>query len=359
MATLADVAQRAGVSTATVSHVLNNTRFVSERTEQRVREALQATGYRMNPFARALRIATSESIGFVASDMSNPYSTAVMKGIEAATRHAGYTLLVANSDENPQLECKAISALVQRRVDGLIIALSSQSNQETVEALRGLGIPIVLIDVGLEGELDRVLVESREPVRILVQHLIDLGHERIGVLAGAPNSLTGIERIAGWEDAFATRDLPVPGDLVRHGGISSDTARQEFAALLDDPQPPTAILTSSNRMTLGVLEEINARGLNVPDDIALVAFDEPDFSRVLKPQLTCIAQPTFMVGTRAVELILRRISQPDAPHLTVRMRPVINHRVSCCGEGWSLAEADKWNEADVSPSVESFLRTGH
>lgn len=350
MVTLSDVARHAGVSTATVSHVLNGTRFVAAETAQRVREALESTGYQVNPFARALRTATTESIGFVASDLSNPYSTAVMKGIEAATRSARHTLLVANSDEDPEMEREAIAALVQRRVDGLVVALTSQSRSETVHELQDLGIPVVLVDAGVEGELDQVLVESRESVRILVEHLIDLGHERIAVLAGSPGNLNSVERTSGWSAALTGRGLQAATELVRHGGIRADTARREFAALLDSPEPPSAVFTSSNQMTLGVWEEINARGLRVPHDIAVIAFDEPSFVNVLSPPLTCIAQPTFSVGLRAVELVFRRIADPGTEQVALRLQPRINHRDSCCDGANALPEAEEWNLTVVEAS---------
>ena len=157
---LADVARISGVSTATVSHVINGTRYVSPETVEKVRNAIASTGYRPNPYARALRTATSESIGFVASDVSNSYSTAVMRGIASALRTRGYTLLVADADENPTLEHEAIDALVERKVDGLIVAPTTSTDPVSFEQIEQIGVPVVLVDRavpldadgGLEGE---------------------------------------------------------------------------------------------------------------------------------------------------------------------------------------------------------------
>lgn len=336
MVKLSDVAQQAGVSATTVSHVINGTRYVSPEVTERVQRAIAQTGYRMNPLARALRTATTQSIGFVASDISNPYSTAVMRGIEHAARGAGHTLLVANADDDPGIEAEAIRALVERRVDGLVVALTSHAPDSTVQMLRELPIPVVLIDIGVDDSFDQVRVEDEAAVLALISHLLDVGHRRIGVVAGVPDQSNSVDRIAAWSVALRARGALPDKSLVAYGGTRADGARMATRRLLSHPDPPTALFTTSHLMTHGALEELAARSITIPAGMAIVAFDEPDYANLLTPPLTCVAQPTFDIGQEAIELLLHRMANPDAAPQNRRLQPAIRHRSSCCGSAYSI-----------------------
>jgi LacI family transcriptional regulator len=331
MTTLTEVAAAAGVSTATVSHVINSTRYVSPTTIQKVQDAIARTGYRPNPYARALRTASTESIGFVASDISNPYSTAVMRGIAAALRDANHIMLVADANDDPALERDAIDALVHRKVDGLIIAPTTAVNAVTLEQIEDVGVPVVLIDRAIPLPLDQVLVENIESVESLVGEMLDAGHSRVGVIAGRRDHSTTTERLAGWRLAHERRGRPVDETLVVVGATNSEQARTATAALLDRADRPTAIFATSNVESLGALRAFKAAGLAIPRDLSFAAFDDVEWADLLDAPLTCLAQPTTEIGREAVGLLLRRLTDPAVEHRTVRLAPELRNRGSIQG----------------------------
>ncbi|MCA0252310.1 MAG: LacI family transcriptional regulator [Actinobacteria bacterium] len=328
MVTLTDVAAAAGVSTATVSHVINQTRHVAPSTVERVRRAIRDTGYHRNPHARALRTATTESVGFVASDIANPFSTAVMRGIAAALRQARYTMLVANADESPALEREIVDTLTRQRVDGLIVALTAESSDSDIAHIASRGLPVVLIDRAVPLAVDQVLVENTESVAVLVGEMLDLGHRRIAIVAGKEHHSTTMERVEGWRLAHRQRGLTPDEALISSGAVDADDARLATARLLGLADPPTAFFSASNVISLGVLRGLMEAGLSVPDQISFAAFDDLEWADLLGTPITCLAQPTFELGQSAVALLLRRLADPNAEYRTLRLPPEPCHRKS-------------------------------
>lgn len=330
---LADVARIAKVSTATVSHVLNGTRYVAPETTKRVKEAIAATGYRGNPFARALRTSTSNMIGFVVSDLSNPYSTSIMEGVEAGARVDHHTLVVSNASEDLELERESVEALIANGVSGLIVAPVMNGSQSNIEYFEKLKVPVVLVDTIYPSPLDQVQVEGRGPSRLLVEHLMDCGFERPAVLAGDKSNRNNAERVAGWLDAFTVRGLSAPLESIYYAGSGAENAKAASLELLTaNSNRPRAIFATSNQMTQGLLEAIGELGLRVPEDIALVGFDLPAFDSLIRPTLTCAVQPTMDVGLEAVRLLLNRDSQNEEPSRVTVLNPTIRHGATCCGD---------------------------
>ena len=330
MVTLADVGRIAGVSTATVSHVLNQTRYVSDETKERVYAALDETGYQLNPFARALRKDTSDLVGFVVSDLANPYSMEIMKGIEAGTRASHRTLVVANTDDDPQLELDSFEAFGRNRVAGLITALSAESSPKSLDYLKKAEFPVVLVDTPTTEPFDQVIVNGRDPSRTVVEHLIELGHSRIAVMAGQESNANNRERVAGWTNAMQAHGLNCSASLIHYSGRDTQRTRDQARELLTSAEPPTAIFATSNRVAEGLLETVGELGLRMPDDLSVVVFDEPPFANLIQPRLTCIAQPTLEIGTEAVRLMMERITDRDLPPNRVVLEPTIQHGGSCC-----------------------------
>lgn len=328
MTTLSDVAIAAGVSTTTVSHVINGTRHVSAATIERVRAAIATTGYRPNAYARALRTATTDTVGFIASDVANPYSTGVMRGITSELRASGRTLLVATSDEEPELELEAIDSLVQRRVDGLIIALTSESPASTVARLHALDVPVVLIDRAYDDPIDQVLVENRRAVAGVVGELLDCGHRHVAMVAGREHHSTTAERVAGWRDAHRDRRIPIDERMLLHIDGGADDAEMMVGELLDSRTRPTAVFAANNVLTLGVLRALRARSLSVPADLSFAAFDDVDWADLLQFPVTALAQPEHRIGVEAVRLLRRRIDDADAPIERLRLEPILHRRAS-------------------------------
>ncbi|MEU4014862.1 LacI family DNA-binding transcriptional regulator [Microbacterium sp. NPDC028030] len=328
---LADVARISGVSTATVSHVINGTRYVSPSTIEKVQRAIASTGYRPNPYARALRTATSESIGFVASDVANTYSTSVMRGIAGALRTRGYTLLVANADEDPALEREAIEALVERMVDGLIVAPTTSTDPISFEQIEEIGVPVVLVDRAVPLDLDQVLVENVDSVAEVVGQMLDAGHRRIAVVGGRAGHSTTTERMQGWRKAHTDRGLVCDESLAVLDVFDASRARHATERLFARENRPTALFSMSNVMSLGILRALSDLRLVIPRDVSFAAFDDIEWIDLLDHPVTCLAQPTEEVGSNAVELVLTRIANPAVEHRVVRLAP------SLCDRG-SIAE---------------------
>ncbi|MFE7169600.1 LacI family DNA-binding transcriptional regulator [Streptomyces sp. NPDC057616] len=343
MATMADVARSAGVSVATVSHVLNDTRPVLPHTRQAVLDAIDLLGYTPNTLARSLVTSRTRSIGLAVSAISNPYFTEILQGVEAAALEQGYGLLIADPHDDPVHERKVVQLLHERRVDGMIVAPSADPRQ-LVAYLGRHQVPAVFLDRLVDtadGEApadgapadaprhDQVCAESAEPTARLVTHLAELGHRRIGLVAGLPGLSTTRERIAGYRLGLAGSGLPYEERLVAHGDSESAGAERATAELLSLPAPPTALVTANNAMTIGALRALRDRGLSVPGDLALCCFDDFAWADLFSPRLTAVAQPSREIGAEAVRVLLERLASPGRPARTLRLPCTFVHRTSC------------------------------
>ncbi|MFC7011886.1 LacI family DNA-binding transcriptional regulator [Streptomyces viridiviolaceus] len=334
MATMADVARSAGVSVATVSHVLNGTRPVLPHTRQAVLDAVEELGYTPNGLARSLVTSRTRSIGLAVSAISNPYFTEILQGVEASAVEHGYGLLIADPHDDPAHERKVVQLLHERRVDGMIVAPSADP-RALVAYLPRHRVPTVfldrVVDTVADGgpRFDQVCAESAEPTTALVTHLAGLGHRRIGLVAGRPGLSTTRERMTGYRNGLAAAGLPYDGRLLVHGDSEAAGGARATAALMSLAEPPTALVTANNAMTIGTLRTLRDRGLSVPDDIALCCFDDFAWADLFSPRLTAVAQPSKELGGQAVRLLLERLASPDRPSRTVRLPCAFAHRTSC------------------------------
>ncbi|MEJ8668863.1 LacI family DNA-binding transcriptional regulator [Streptomyces sp. MS1.AVA.1] len=338
MATMADVARSAGVSVATVSHVLNGTRPVLPHTRQAVLDAMDELGYTPNTLARSLVTSRTRSIGLAVSAISNPYFTEILQGVEAGALEHGYSLLIADPHDDPVHERKVVQLLHERRVDGMIVAPSADP-RELLAYLGRHKVPTVLldrvVDTPVDGSagFDQVCADSAEPMARLVTHLADLGHRRIGLVAGLPGLSTTSERLTGYRDGLTAAGLVYDERLVVHGDSESTASERATTALLSLATPPTALVTANNAMTIGALRALRDHGMSVPDDIALCCFDDFAWADLFSPRLTAIAQPSRDIGAQAVRVLLDRLASPDGPARTVRLPCTFVHRTSCgCAE---------------------------
>ncbi|WP_405738031.1 LacI family transcriptional regulator [Streptomyces sp. NBC_00028] len=330
MPTMTDVARSAGVSVATVSHVLNGTRPVLPHTRQAVLDAMDELGYTPNTLARALVTSRTRSLGLAVSAISNPYFTEILQGVEAEALRHGYSLLIADPHDDPVHERKVAQLLHERRVDGVIVAPSPEPG-DLLAYLDRHRVPTVLLDrvVGDAPRFDQVCAENVGPTGRLVSHLADLGHRRIGLVAGLPGLSTSDERIAGYRSGLTTAGLPYDEQLVAYGDSASSGAERATAALLALADPPTALVTANNAMTIGALRALRDHGLSVPGDLALCCFDDFAWADLFSPRLTAIAQPSKEIGAEAVRVLLARLAAPDEPARTVRLPCTFVHRSSC------------------------------
>ena len=328
MSTMADVARAAGVSTATVSHVLNGTRPVRARTRELVLAAVAATHYTPNTVARSLATARTTTMGLVLSAISNPYFGELLAAAESTAAAAGYTLPLVDPHENPEYELTVVARLHHHRVDGVVLAPSSRP-EAALAHLRRHEVPTVLLDRLIDPTLDQVGSENRRATAELTTHLLDHGHTRIGLIAGLAGLSTSQERRAGHRDALAARGVPVDPDLEADGASATDPARLATQRLLALDDPPTAIVAGNNSMTIGALQALREAKLRVPDDVAVVAFDDHPWADLFSPRLTAVAQPFADIAATAVQMLLARIGDPEAPAHTRRLAPTLRVRESC------------------------------
>ncbi|MCC7372417.1 MAG: LacI family DNA-binding transcriptional regulator [Chloroflexi bacterium] len=341
-ATIIDVAREAGVSTTTVSHVLNDTRPVAVATRQRVLAAIERLHYEVNSLAQGLKRDRSHTIGLLITDISNPFFTSLVRGIEDVANAAGYSVILCNTDEDPRKELTYLSMLRRKRVDAILMAPTG-TRQPAVDRLVELGFPLVCFDRPPPGApCDAVLVDNVRGAWEAVNHLVELGHTRIGVISGLAGVGTTNERLAGFHQALADRGIRADPDLVRLGNSRLDGGYREMLALLDLPRPPSAVFSTNNLMTIGALLALQARQVRVPDDLAIVGFDDFDWAIVLRPRLTSVAQPTYEIGATAARMLLERIEGgggKEPRHVVLPTRLIV--RESCgAAQGFHPSELD-------------------
>lgn len=314
--TVEDVAARAEVSFATAARALGGYGYVSAAARERVEAAARELGYRSNDVARALASGATRSIGLVVGDIENPYFATVSRGLADVLEREGYTLLLANSDEDHEREARAVEAL-SRRVDGLIIAPASNASART---LAGLERPLVLFDRTVRGlEADSVTVDNAGGAALAVRHLLELGHRRIGAVT-APASITSTsQRLRGYRSALRKAGIEPDDALVERAAFTLADARAAARRLLDRPDRPEAVFATESYMTAGTLHAARELGLRVPDDVALASFDDADWMQLVDPPVTAVAQPLFDIGRRAGALILARLGGEGGPPRKVRL----------------------------------------
>jgi DNA-binding LacI/PurR family transcriptional regulator len=337
-----DVATRAGVSSATVSRVLSNKPHVSEEVRRRILAAIEELGYQPSRVARSLRIQRSRIIGLIISDIQNPFFNTLARAVEDVAYAYQYAVFLCNSDEDIEKEKLYIDLMQAEQVAGVMISPTQQYDNPCQRLIRA-NIPVVVIDrrVADLDIVDTVVVDNIAGARTLVSHLIDDGHRRIGAVLGTAAATTGRERYEGYTQALLARDLPIVPDLIRTGIPKEADGYRLTQQLLDLPEPPAALFTGNDLLTLGALKAIRDRRLSIPDDIALGAFDELDWMSLVKPPLTVVAQPTYDIGRTAADLLLKRIEERDRPIQTIEFQPDFIIRQSCARHPDAGAPAQK------------------
>ncbi|MCR4403885.1 MAG: LacI family transcriptional regulator [Candidatus Acetothermia bacterium] len=313
MVTIREVAEQAGVSVATVSYVINGTRRVAPDTLARVRRAMAELDYQPNSVAQSLRTRTTHVIGVLVSDITNPFFATLVRGVEDAAVAAGYSLLVCNSDEDLIKGNAYMRLLLRRRMDGLLIAPVRDGASPAIQELAKRRMPFVFIDRRAAGvPADAVLSDNVGGAYQATRHLIERGHRRIGIVLGIPGATTTEERFAGYRQALEEAGIPFVEELVAWGGYRIEGGQRAAAQLLSRPEPPTAIFSTNNQMTVGVLRELFLRRIPIPDKVAVVGFDDLELAEMVIPPLTVVAQDPYEIGQRAFELLLERLDDPGA-----------------------------------------------
>jgi DNA-binding LacI/PurR family transcriptional regulator len=331
-ATIKRVADRAGVSIATVSRVFADPSAVSDGLRQRVHEAARALNYRPSRAARTLRVGTSQAVGVVIPDLENPFFTAVVRGIELVLQAAGYTLLLANSDEDAAREREILETLRAEGVAGIIFVPINAAR----DAYRDVLAPplhVVAVDRSPTSlRPDLVTVDNGQGTRLGVEHLLALGHRDVALLGGPSRHSTAKERERGFHEAMRAAGRTVRPELVHHGDFREIGGYDGMKALLGLSRPPTAVFVANNLMTLGAFRALHEAGVRIPDEVALVGFDDMPWATSLNPPLTAVSQPSQEIGSSAADLLLDRIARPDRSirHLILETTLVVR---ASCGAG--------------------------
>ncbi len=328
-ATIKDVAERAGVSKTTVSHVINASRFVEETTRQKVMDAIRELHYRPSAAARSLITRRTGIVGIVISDSSNFFFGELLLSIEEVLRPKNYALIICNTNETLEYEAHYLDLLLNQRVDGIIAAATSQPWVELSKA-EIQHTPVVFVDRAFEN-LDGyyVSVDNRAGAYAGTRHLIECGYTRIGILAGLERLSTMRERLDGYCQALQDAGLPLTPEWIIRSHLSIEGGREAMRTLLSLPQRPEALFINNNLLALGALLEMNAHDVKSPHDLGIVAFDDHPWAAVSCPPITVVRQPTHQIGQVAAEMILSLIDNRPVPEKRIVLPCELVVRQSC------------------------------
>lgn len=327
--TIKDVATHASVSVATVSAVMNGNKYVSPELAQRVRESIATLGYRRNNFARGLKTQVSHSIGLIVPDITNPFFTNIARGVEDVANAHNYSLILGNTDEDPEKEKKYLQLLESKQADGLIIAVTARS-YEYLRALSIQHLAIVSIDRSLfDLGIDTVMVDNQAGARAAIEHLIMLGHRRIGLITGLRGIAPTEERILGYTQALEQHGIAVDPALIAEEYARIDGGACGAMELLQLEDRPTALFVMDGTMAIGALQAIAKLGLHCPEDIALACFDDFTWASVMRPHLTVVEQPTYEIGEQSAHLLLERLQHRKRAPREIRLQTRLIVRESC------------------------------
>lgn len=309
-ARMKDIAEYLGISPSTVSRAINNTGYVSQELRARIDRAVLALDYQPNLLARGLRKQATTMIGLVVPDLMNPHYTGVAQAIEGFLAAHDYRLILSVSNEDPNSELFYLQALQKQRVAGVIIS-SAGKNDKYLGRLVEQGIPVIAHSREVKSPgVDNVLAPNVEGAFEATKHLIGLGHRRIGIVCGPQELSTGRDRLRGYVKALTESGIPVEELLVRVGAFQRSFGAEAAAQLLDLKDRPTAVFAAGGELMIGLMKTFFERGVNVPAEMSVVGFDDPDWFSFWHPPITTVAMDVDFLSRKTVELLLRRMTAP-------------------------------------------------
>jgi LacI family transcriptional regulator, galactose operon repressor len=323
-ATITDVARAAGVSRATAARALGEYGYVGSATRERVQKAASELGYVPNRLARALASGVSSAVGVVLGDVGDPFFGTIVRAMSDVLEQRGYTLLLANSDEDPERERVALETLAARRVDGLIVVPSSRAATPHLRSAAAGSAPLVLLDRAVRGlQVDSIIVDNVAGARTAVEYLLDYAHHRIAVIVDDLEFEPIRERVAGYHEALAARGIPADDRLTVIAGPTQQHAYDATRRLIEGPERPTAVFGTNTYMTLGAMLAVRDCGLRIPDDMSLLGFDDMQWTTLVDPPVSVVALPAAEMGRLTGERLLSRMdgdtSRPKRWHLTTML----------------------------------------
>ena len=322
MSTMKDVARLAGVSTSTVSHVINNNRFVSDGVREKVEQAIRHLNYAPSALARSLKINQTHTIGMLLTTSSNPFYAEVVRGVEESCYQRGYSLILCNTAGDEERMNRSLETLMQKRVDGLLM-MCTESHLPSADILnRYPSIPTVMMDwAPFEGRGDIIQDNALLGGELATQHLIDCGYTRIACIAGPQDKTPARMRLEGYRNAMTKSGLEILPGYVVNGDFEFQGGYNGMVELLALETPPEAVFTSNDAMAVGVYHALYQAGMQVPQQMAVMGYDDIELARYLTPPLSTIHQPKDALGELAIDTLIHRLSDPDASQQTLVLTP--------------------------------------
>ncbi|OAT81866.1 LacI family transcriptional regulator [Bacillus sp. MKU004] len=329
--TIADVAQHANVSKSTVSQYLNNRfDYMREETKKRIEESIRELGYRPNIVARSLKQKSTTTIGVIVANILHTFSTQVIRAIEDTCHEADFHTIVCNADDDPEKERKYIEMLRAKQVDGIIL-LPTGDNATLYNEMQKEGYPIVFVDRTVpDVPIPSMLLDNKKAAGIGVQHFIDRGYSKIGIITNVIRNVTPrMERINGYKDTMKANGLDIRDEYIKSLEVSK--IKEGVGELLSLEDPPEAILAGNDLTLIEILKYVKEHNVKIPKDLAIIGIDDVSFAAFYEPGLTIVAQPTFEIGKKAAELLLNKIQKKEDQDegLVFRFDPKLIIRESC------------------------------
>jgi len=332
MVTMRDVAKKAGVSSATVSHVINGTRYVSDSVREKVLMAMDETGYRPNVLARSLRMGKTNTIGLILPDSSNPFFAEIGQAIEGAAFEQSFNIILCNTDNDIEKEYLYLDILSKKQVDGIIFVATGDS-PNSLHLLEKHRMPFVLVDREVKDfSSNTVVTDNYQGGLIATEHAIELGHTNIAFITGPSNVTPSAQRKLGYYDALKNNGIQYRDELSYKGDFHPESGRLAAHHFLGTKNPPTAIIASNDLEAIGVIRGVYECGKRVPEDITVIGFDNIELSSYVTPRLTTIDQPKIKIAESAMKLLINTISKDgeDSPKVCLKTSLVIRESSGVC-----------------------------
>jgi LacI family transcriptional regulator, repressor for deo operon, udp, cdd, tsx, nupC, and nupG len=334
MAKMSDVAKLANVSTATVSRVLRKPDAVKEETKQKVMRAIEQLNYQPNMLARQFRRTETNIVLVIVPDLTNPFFSRVLRGIEHTAVQHGYQVIVGDTENNVERECEYLDLLRQKQADGVIL-LTARLDKDHLAEL-AIQYPVVLACEYIEGlTIPTVSIDNISSARKATEHLIKLGHKRIAHITGPLNIILSRDRMKGFQQAMINHELKLDPVFIQEGDFSYESGYNQMMKFLALENPPTAVFAANDEMAIGVVKAAKANGMKVPEDLAVVGFDNINMSSIFEPSITTVEQPKYKIGEKAMELLIKLINGEDLQ----KKQTVINDNLiirNSCGANSSV-----------------------
>ncbi|MDK9754831.1 substrate-binding domain-containing protein [Vibrio sp. D173a] len=336
MATMKDIAKLAGVSTSTVSHVINKTRFVSEEISERVNNAAKELNYYApSALARSLKVNRTKTIGMLVTTSTNPFFGEVVKGVERSCYQKGYSLILCNTEGDNERMRESINTLLQKRVDGLILMCSSLEGERIDVFERYPDIPVVVMDWGpMLFTSDKIQDNSLRGGYLAAKYLIDCGHKEVGCITGPLIKHQAQMRYEGYKRAMLEAELEFNANWIVESDFECEGGYQAFKKMVERGPLPSSIFVSNDMMAMGVINAANELGIQIPEQLSIIGYDDIHIAKFMSPSLTTIHQPKYRLGQAAVETLLRKLDDKSDEAQVVQLEPTLVERnsVKCLSE---------------------------